>query len=181
MRTFVWVALVAAATAGATAQTQSEPPLDVSVGYQVLHIPGQTYPLGISLGVSGAVTGAVRIVGEAGVSIAPRTTSSYGTGTLTLYYYGAGARVAAPAGRVQIYGQVLGGGVRTFAHLSTPSGPPFIEGDNAFMLQPGAGVVVPLTRKVAAIGAVNYQRVFFKAYGGDNETRVVVGVRTALR
>jgi hypothetical protein len=33
MRTFVWVALVAAATAGATAQTQSEPPLDVSVGY----------------------------------------------------------------------------------------------------------------------------------------------------
>jgi hypothetical protein len=181
MRALVCLALVAAGAAGATAQTRPEPSLDLSVGYQVMHIPGQTYPLGISLEMSGALTSAVRIVAEAGVSIARRTISSYGAGTLTLYDYGGGPRVTARAGRALVYGQLLGGGVRTHADLSTASGAPFIEGDSAFMLQPGAGVIVPLTRKIAAIGEVNYERVFFKEYGGDNETRVFVGVRTAIR
>lgn len=80
-----------------------------------------------------------------------------------------------------VYGQLLAGGVRTHADLSTASGAPFIEGDTAFMLQPGAGVMVPVTRKIVAIGEINYQRVFFTEYGGDNETRVFVGVRTAIR
>jgi hypothetical protein len=71
--------------------------------------------------------------------------------------------------------------VRTHADLVTTVGTRFIDGDNAFMLQPGAGVVVPLTRRIAAIGEGNYQRVFFKEYGGDNETRVFVGVRAAFR
>ena len=181
MRALVCLALVAAGADGATAQTRPEPSLDLSVGYQVMHIPGQTYPLGISLEMSGALTSAVRIVAEAGASIARRTISSYGAGTLTLYDYGGGPRVTARAGRALVYGQLLGGAVRTHAHLSTASGAPFIEGDSAFMLQPGAGVIVPLTRKIAAIGEVNYQRVFFKEYGGDNETRVFVGVRTAIR
>jgi len=181
MRALVCLALVAAGAAGAAAQTRPEPSLDLSVGYQVMHIPGQTYPLGISLEMSGALTSAVRIVAEAGVSIARGTTSSYGAGTLTLYDYGGGPRVTARAGRALVYGQLLGGGVRTHTDLSTASGAPFIEGDSAFMLQPGAGVIVPLTRKIAAIGEVNYERVFFKEYGGDNETRVFVGVRTAIR
>jgi hypothetical protein len=109
MRALVCLALVAAGAAGATAQTRPEPSLDLSVGYQVLHIPGQTYPLGISLEMSGALTSAVRIVAEAGVSIARRTISSYGTGTLTLYSYGGGPRVTARAGRALVYGQLLGG------------------------------------------------------------------------
>jgi hypothetical protein len=95
--------------------------------------------------------------------------------------YAGGPRVTARAGRVVVYGQLLGGGVRTHADLTTASGAPFMEGDSAFMLPPGAGVIVPLRRKIAAIGAVNYQRVFFKEYGVDNETRVFVGVRTPIR
>jgi len=181
MRALICLALVAAGVAGATAQTRPEPSLDLSVGYQVLHIPGQTYPLGISLEMSGALTRTVRIVAEAGVSIARRTTSSYGAGTLTLYDYGGGPRVTARAGLVRVYGQLLGGAVRTHADLSTASGAPFIEGDSAFMLQPGAAIIVPLTRTIGAIGEVNYQRVFFKEYGGDNETRAFVGLRTAIR
>jgi hypothetical protein len=181
MRVLICLALVAAGAAVATAQTRSEPSLDLSVGYQVLHIPGQTYPLGISLEVSGALTSIVRVVAEAGVSLARGTTSSYGAGTLTLYDYSGGPRVTARAGGVVVYGQLLGGGVRTHADLTTASDAPFIEGDSAFMLQPGAGVIVPLRRKIAAIGEVNYQRVFFKEYGVDNETRVFVGVRTAIR
>jgi hypothetical protein len=74
------------------------------------------------VGISGAVTDTVRIVGEAGVSIARHTTSTYGKGTLTLYFYGAGPRVTASAGRLLFYGQVLGGGVHTHADLATRSG-----------------------------------------------------------
>jgi len=180
MHTVACMALVAASAAAPAAQTRSEPPFDLSVGYQVLHIPGQTYPLGISLSISGSITDTVRMVGQAGVSIARQTTSSYGAGTLTLSYYGAGPRVTAPAGRVLVYGQLLAGGVRTHADLATTSGAPFIDGDNAFMLQPGAGVIVPLTRRLAAVGEGNYRRVYFRDYGGDNETRIFVGVRTAL-
>jgi hypothetical protein len=174
-------ALIAAGGASPTAQTLPEPQVDLSLGYQALHIPGQTYPIGIALGISAGLNDTVRIVGEAGVSIARHTASSYGAGTLTLYHYGAGPRVSASTGRVLFYAQLLGGGVRTHADLVTAAGTRFIDGDIAFMLQPGAGVIVPLTRRIAAIGEGNYQRVFFKDYGGDNETRVLVGVRAALR
>jgi hypothetical protein len=174
-------AFFVAGAATPTAQTLPEPHVDLSIGYQALHIPGQTYPIGIALGMSAGLNDTMRIVGEAGVSIARHTASTYGAGTLTLYYYGAGPRVSASAGPVRFYGQLLSGGVRTHADLVTTAGARFIDGDNAFMLQPGAGVIVPLTRRMAAIGEGNYQRVFFKDYGGDNETRVFVGVRTALR
>lgn len=174
-------AFIVAGAASPAAQMLPEPHVDLSLGYQALHIPGQTYPIGIALGISVGLNDTVRMVGAAGVSIARHTASTYGAGTLTLYYYGAGPRVSASAGPVLFYGQLLGGGVRTHADLVTTAGTRFIDGDNAFMLQPGAGVIVPLTRRIAAIGEGNYQRVFFKDYGGDNETRVFVGVRTALR
>ena len=128
MRALICLAWVAVGAAVATAQTRPDPSVDLSVGYQVLHIPGQTYPLGMSLEVSGALTSIVRVVAEAGVSLARGTTSSYGAGTLTLYDYSGGPRVTARAGGVVVYGQLLGGGVRTHADLTTASGVPFIEG-----------------------------------------------------
>jgi hypothetical protein len=173
--------LIANMAVRAAAQAAPDPPLDMSVGYQVTHIPGQTYPLGVSLDISGALTGMIRIVGEVGVSVATHTTSSYGRGTLTLYHYAAGPRFRVSVNRARLFAQVLAGGVRTHADLATASGSAFIDGDNAFMLQPGAGVAVPLTRHCAVIGSVDYQRVFFKDYGGDNETRAFLGLQIALR
>ena len=76
--------------------------------------------------------------------------------------------------------QLLAGGVHTRADLTSPTGAPFSASDNAFMLEPGAGVVVPLTRTFAAIGAVKYRRVFFEGTD-DNETSVFGGVRIAFR
>jgi hypothetical protein len=173
--------LIASAAVRATAQTPPDPPLDMSVGYQATHVPGQTYPLGVSLDISGALTGMIRIVGEVGVSVATQTTSSYGRGTLTLYHYAAGPRVTAGAKRVRLFAQVLAGGARTHADLTTASGSPFIDGDSAFMLQPGGGIIVPLPGNCAVIASVGYRRVFFKDYGGDNETRAFLGLQIALR
>jgi hypothetical protein len=74
-------AFFVAGAASPTAQTSPEPRVDLSLGYQALHIPGQTYPIGIALGISAGLNDTVRFVGEAGVSIARHTASSYGTGT----------------------------------------------------------------------------------------------------
>ena len=170
---------VASAAIPAGAQTLPVPTVDLSLGYQTLHIPGQNYPLGIGVGVSGALNEVLRIVGEAGVSIDQQTALSL-NGTLTLYHYGVGPRFTAKAGRVLPYAQVLAGGVHTRADLTTVIGAPFSASDNAFMLQPGAGVIVPITRTFAFAGEVNYRRVFFKQ-GGDNETSVFTAVRIAFR
>ena len=172
--------IVANMVVRASAQTVPHPPLDISVGYQATHIPGQTYPLGVSIDISGALTGMIRIVGEVGVSVATQTVSSFGSGTLTLYHYGAGLRFVATANRVRLFAQVLAGGVRTHADLTTTSGSPFIDTDNAFMLQPGGGVIVPLTTNCAMIASADYRRGFFKDYGGDNETRAFLGLQVAL-
>ena len=48
------------------------------------------------------------------------------------------------------------------------------------MLQPGAGVIIPMTRTFAVQGGVNYRRVFFSG-DSDNETSIFTGVRIAFR
>ena len=79
--------LAAGAAVPASAQTPPMPDTDLSLGYQSLHIPGQNYPLGVFVGVSRGVTGMVRIVGEAGLSIDQQSSSNL-NGTLTFYQYG---------------------------------------------------------------------------------------------
>ena len=106
--------------------------------------------------------------------------SSNLNGTLTLYHYGVGPRVQMSSGRVQPFAQVLVGGVHTRADLTTTAGAPFSASGNAFMLQPGAGIIVPMTRTFAIIGAVNYRRVFFDG-SPDNETNGFAGIRIAFR
>jgi hypothetical protein len=164
------------------ASAQTPPPVpdtDLSLGYQILHIPGQNYPLGVVVGLSHGITDKIRIVGEAGVSIDQQSSSNL-NGTLTLYHYGVGPRFAMTTGRVQPFAQLIVGGVHTRADLTTAAGAPFTASGNAFMLQPGAGVVVPMTRTFAIIGAVNYRRVFFSG-SPDNETSALAGVRIAFR
>jgi hypothetical protein len=170
--------LLVNAAVPARAQTPPNPATDFSLGYQALHIPGQNYPFGVVAGMSHAITDLVRIVGEAGVSIDQQSSTNL-NGTLTLYHYGVGPRFTMASGRVQPFAQVLAGGVHTRADLTTAAGAPFSSSGNAFMLQPGAGVIVPLTRTFAVIGAVNYRRVFFDVQ--DNETSGFAGIRIAFR
>jgi hypothetical protein len=82
---------------------------------------------------------------------------------------------------VRLYGQALAGGVHTKANLMTGAGRPFREGDNAFMLEPGAGVTIPLTRRLAVDVEGSYRRVFWEEYGPENEERVFAGMRIAPR
>ena len=163
----------------ADAQTLPMPKTDLTIGYQSLHIPGQNYPLGVAVGMSRGITDLVRIVGEAGLSINQDSSPNL-NGTLTLYQYGVGPRLTAAGDRVIPYAQVLFGGVHSRADLTTPAGAPFSASSNGFMVQPGAGVIVPLTRTFALTGGFNYRRVIFHG-NNDNETSVVAGVRIAFR
>jgi len=173
------VLLSVIAASPASAQTPPMPATDLSLGYQSLHIPGQNYPLGVFVGVSTRMTDMIRIVGEAGLSIDQQSGSNL-NGTLTFYQYGVGPRFTAPGGRVIPFAQVLVGGVHSRADLTTPAGAPFSASSNGFMIQPGAGIIVPMTRTFAFSGGVNYRRVVFDN-DSDNETSVFAGVRIAFR
>jgi hypothetical protein len=174
------VALVTlAAAAPVSAQTPPMPVTDLSLGYQSLHIPGQNYPFGVFVGLSRRITDVVRIVGEAGVSIDQQSGQNL-NGTLTFYQYGVGPRFTAAGGRVIPFAQVLVGGVHSRGDLTTTAGAPFSASSNGFMIQPGAGVIVPMTRTFALSGGVNYRRVMFEN-DSDNETSVFAGVRIAFR
>jgi hypothetical protein len=46
---------------------------------------------------------------------------------------------------------------------------------NSVMVQPGAGVAIPINEGLAVVGQVGYRRVF--ANGGSNLMRYVLGIR----
>jgi hypothetical protein len=173
---FVFFALAAVP---ARAQTPPAPDTDLSLGYQSLHIPGQNYPLGVFVGLSRRLSDMVRVVGEVGVSIDQQSAPNL-NGTLTLYQYGVGPRFTVSTGRVQPFAQVLLGGVHSRGDLTTSGGAPFSASSNGFMIQPGAGIIVPVTRTFAFSGGVNFRRVVFDS-DSDNETSVFAAVRIAFR
>jgi hypothetical protein len=157
----------------ASAQSMFGDP-SVSFGYQLLHIPDETFPLGFNLDASGTMSNGVGLVGEVGWSKDDQDELGVG-GTLNFVHYGAGPRwnfgnimVDAPA---RPFVQVLAGGVHTAAATNLSN-----DSDNAFMLQPGFGVFVPIAPNWGAVGQVDYRRVFF-AEEHDNEWRLVLGFR----
>jgi hypothetical protein len=168
--------LLVGAAVPAVAQTPPVPASDLSLGYQTLHIPGQNYPLGVFVGASHGFTDILRIAGEAGLSIDQQSAPNL-NGTLTAYQYGIGPRVQMASGRVLPYAQFLVGGVHSRADLTNTGAP---STANGWLLQPGAGVIVPVTRTFAFQGGVNYRHVIFRG-NNDNETSVIAGVRIAFR
>src|SRR6185436_20714482 len=64
----MWIvaAMVVGTATPAAAQTMATRNMDASIGYQMLHIPDETYPLGFNVDVSGAMNDRWRLVGELG-------------------------------------------------------------------------------------------------------------------
>jgi hypothetical protein len=156
----------------ASAQTRFSQP-EVSLGYQMLHIPHETFPLGLNVDVSSTMNTGFTLVGEFGWAKDDQDEPGVG-GSLQLLHYGAGPRwtFSSPFGRP--FAQIVAGGVHTEADTNLSN-----DSDDAFMLQPGVGLVVPIASGWGAVGQFDYRRVFFKEEG-DNEWRVVLGVRLGL-
>jgi hypothetical protein len=159
----------------ASAQPMQAGGMDVSLGYQILHVPDETYPFGWNLDVSAPLNDVWRIVGELGMSRDEQTEVGV-SGKLKYWHFGAGPRIAADQGAVRPFVQVLGGVAHPRADLVLANFAEVHDADWAFMLQPGAGVAVPIGAVVSVIGQADYRRVFFREQG-DNEYRVSFGVR----
>lgn len=184
------IALAALAAAGsARAQTSPAPPAAAAlggptfgVGYQVLHIPDETFPFGLNFDLALPVSGRLDAVGEFGFATDEQTETGVG-GNLKFYSVGAGPRwmlAGTTAGRRPIvpYAQLVVGAVHTDADLIL-NGTRFSDADWAFMLQPGVGVTVPVTPFLGAMAQVDYRRSFFTT--AENEFRFVIGVRVNPR
>jgi hypothetical protein len=180
-----WCALslcLAAWPRPAAAQIVETPAVEISGGVQALHIPGEFYPFGIDIDLSGAASerGHVRWVVEAGM--AQDRPVDIGD-TLRLYHAGAGVRFTPSARRrATPYFQILGGGAQAIAENRSP-----IESSWGPMIQPGIGVSVPLTRYIAVYGQGDYRVAFLHPQGDnnfgwdvDNEFRAAFGVRFML-
>ena len=92
----VWIvsAIVIGAAAPATAQTLRTPSVDASIGYQILHLPDETFPVGWNADVSGALNDMWRIVGEFGMSVDDQNEPGV-SGNLK-YYHLASAHASSP-------------------------------------------------------------------------------------
>lgn len=150
------------------------PTWDTSLGYQVLHVPDQTFPFGLN--ADGARNfGPFGVAGEIGWSYDSSDDVSYNVLNL-----GAGPRwTGRSAAPVWPFAQVLAGLVYARASADGDS-----DSRTRFMLQPGAGVVFVAGDGWGIIGQVDYRRVFLKededGDTGENDFRVFFGVRFIL-
>ena len=165
------------------AQPLETPAVEISGGVQGLKIPGEFYPFGVNVDLSGAASdsGRVRWVVEGGMA----QDRPFDIGdTLRVFHAGAGVRFT-PANRQRAipYFQVIGGVLNSRSANRNP-----IDSSWGPMIQPGVGVSVPLARYVQAFGQADYRWALLHpvegnpAFGWDaeNEFRFAAGVRFML-
>jgi hypothetical protein len=162
---------------GFAGEGQAQTP-SLGVGYQALHLPDNWVTAGFNLDGAASVTEQLSIVGEFGLS--HESAPGSGTGQATLYHFGAGPRWSWPGRQVRPYVQAIAGAEVTAAEISSGGGGTTEDSDTAFMLQPGAGVYVPVGIRWGAFAQADIRWVFFEG-DADNQARLVFGVRFALR
>jgi hypothetical protein len=187
----VIAALVAGAVTPAHAQAPAQaaagvhptgtiltPTWDASLGYQLLHVPDQTFPFGLN--VDGARNfGPWSIAAEAGWAF----DSSDDVDTHAFNVGGGPRWTARSTGPVWPFVQVFAGFVHS--RVSTEfAGIDVSDSTTRFMLQPGAGAVFIGGDGWGIVGQADYRRVFLDeeedGESGENDFRVFVGLRVIL-
>jgi len=159
--------------------TSLNPTWETSVGYQVLHVPDQTFPLGLN--VDGAANfGPTGLVAELGWAVGERDEV-----TSHVFNLGAGPRwTGRTQGKVWPFVQVLAGLAHARVSVETAEDIEVTSSSTHFMLQPGAGAVFLAGDGWGIIGQVDYRRVFLDkdktGESGENDVRVFIGVRFIL-
>jgi hypothetical protein len=167
----------------AAAQSLDTPNVEISGGVQGLKIPGEFYPFGLNVDLSGPAGAHDRVRWVAEGGMAQDRPIDVGN-TLRVYHVAAGVRFT-PAARYRAtpYFQILGGAANARAVNRNP-----IDSSWGPIVQPGLGVSVPLNHYVAAFGQADYRWALLHpvsdnpAFGWDpdNEFRFAFGVRFML-
>jgi hypothetical protein len=170
MRSHLWSAalcvLITAVPAAATAQTRAS----VSVGYQTLHLPDTWVPVGVNFDVAAHRTDTWSILGEFGIAHEGGDDASDADG-FNIFNVGGGARWNAGGDGISPFVQVIAG-----VQTSTSD----TDADTAFMLQPGAGIHLPIAERFGVSAQVDYRPVFYREEVVQ-EFRFVVGARWTIR
>jgi hypothetical protein len=176
------LAAIALAIAAAPAAAQT-PKTEVSVGYQALHVPDLWFPAGFAVDGAYNLTDQVGVVGEFGWSHKSASADAgvaSAEGSLNAYTFAGGVRVSGRGySSVTPFAQVLLGGLHATGSASVTAGGFSVgvsDSTTEFMIQPGAGVVVPVGDNVGVVGQIDYRRVFFQSQG-ENEYRIFFGIR----
>lgn len=158
--------------------TTLNPKWETSLGYQLLHVPDQTFPFGVN--VDGAYNfGALGVAAEAGWAM-----DTSNDATSHVFNVGAGPRwTGRSKAAVWPFAQVLAG--FTYSRFGTNvSGVETHDTSTNFMVQPGAGAVFVGGDGWGIVGQVDYRRVFLNkdedGESGRNDFRVFIGIRFIL-
>ena len=159
------VFLVAAAPASA------QPRLSVGAGYQAVHLPDTWAAAGFNLDVAFERSDAWSVLGEFGIAHDGDDATELEPHDFNLFNVGGGVRWTHRGVAVMPFVQLIAGVQVSDSDTDT---------DTAFMLQPGAGLVVPLSDRLAVTGQIDYRPVFYRE-NLVNEFRIVAGIRYSAR
>lgn len=164
-RSVWWLAPVVFLLSASPATPQSV--WSVSAGYQAVHLPDTWAAAGVNFDVAFDRTDALSFVGEFGLAHDGDDEVTADADDFNLFNLGGGARWSHRGLAVVPFVQLLAG-----IQVSTSD----TDSDTAFMLQPGGGVVVPISDRWGASAQFDYRPVF---YTEDviQEFRFVAGVR----
>ncbi len=148
------------------------PRFEVTGGYQLLHVPDQTFPFGLNLDGAWNGSKALGLVGEVGWA----TDSEFDV-RVHVWNFGAGPRFNARpmGGKVWPFAQVLVGAVHARGGGAS---------DTRFQVQPGGGVNINAGDGWGVVFQGDYRRVFLdeEEFGesGQNQGRFFAGIRLLL-
>ena len=145
--------------------------MSAAVGYQTLHLSDTWAPVGVNFDVAFDRTDAWSILGEFGIAHNGGEEGAPDSDGFNIFNVGGGARWSAGGDRATPFVQLVAG-----IQISTSE----TDSDTAFMLQPGAGILLPVGERFGISAQVDYRPVFYRE-DVVQEFRFVVGGRWSFR
>jgi hypothetical protein len=150
--------------------------------YQLLHVPGTTFPAGVNGEVSAVIRTPLVVIAEAGW--APKQLNAAGVSAAArVINFGAGLRVMSSQSRVRPFAQAIVGGVNIGGHV-TIGGVSRGSSITQLQIEPGVGLHADLRPNAAITASVHLRRVFLDEAifesSGQNQVRALVGVSVRM-
>ena len=150
-------------------------PVTIGVGYQSLWFGDVSFPVGGTVDVAVSGTEALAAVGEIGWARNSRRQFGLQDRTTVFHVAGGGRWTIGRMQRFRPFGQLLVGWQRDVVRIEKFGS----DAESAFLLQPGGGVILKMSRWPEVFGQLDWQRVF-KSDDDHSAARFLGGLRFRL-